>query len=211
MDYRFVVAAEDLAATGREVFDAFKDHAMHRRGIALQAHGVTARRGVGRFERHRAGSLRRDAVKVVRVWSENGRSRSAPARRVRCGFGGLLLAALSSTFAQTSALPAPSRTVFKCVVAGKTVYSDEPCPAAVRIEVQPTRGLGKSAGTDVKNERTRESVASALKPLNGMTHQKFKVRRRRGIPERRSRIGVRGARRRSPASRSPRAPAFARK
>ena len=91
----------------------------------------------------------------------------------------LLLAAWGSSFAQTGSLPAPSRTVFKCVVAGKTVYSDEPCSAAVRIDVQPTRGMGKTAGTDVQNERMAEMTAGALKPLTGMTPQQYEVHRRR--------------------------------
>ena len=98
---------------------------------------------------------------------------------VRVLFQALLLGGPVSALAQPSALPAPSRTVFKCVVAGKTVYSDEPCPAAVRIDVEPTRGLGKTAGTDVQTERMREATAGALKPVTGMTPEQFEVHRRR--------------------------------
>ena len=98
---------------------------------------------------------------------------------IRALGGMLLLAAWRSVFAQTGGLPAPSRTVFKCVVAGKTVYSDEPCPAAIRIDVQPTRGIGKTAGTDVQRERMTEATAGALKPLIGMTPQQFEAHRRR--------------------------------
>lgn len=98
---------------------------------------------------------------------------------VRSMFGMLLLAAMGGAYAQPSTLPAPSRMVFKCVVAGKTVSSDEPCPAAVRVDVEPTRGMGKSAGTDVQTERMREAAASALKPLTGMTPQEYEMHRRR--------------------------------
>jgi hypothetical protein len=54
---------------------------------------------------------------------------------------------LSSGIAFAEAkLPAPSRTAFKCEVAGKVVYSDSPCLGAQKIDVEPTRGLNKSTG-----------------------------------------------------------------
>ena len=43
-------------------------------------------------------------------------------------------------------LPPTSRTVYKCQEGAKTVYSDEPCLGAQRINVEPTRGLDKSSG-----------------------------------------------------------------
>lgn len=81
-------------------------------------------------------------------------------------------------------LPPPSRTVFKCEVGGKVVYSDEPCLGARRIDVEPTRGMdslsGKArAGQDVRSERFNEQLAGALQPLTGETPEQFEVRRRR--------------------------------
>ncbi len=71
-------------------------------------------------------------------------------------------------------LPAPSRTVFKCESGGKVVYSDTPCLGAQRVDVEPTRGLNKSTGTekvgsDVRRERQNEQMAEALKPIFGET------------------------------------------
>jgi len=76
-----------------------------------------------------------------------------------------------AVFAQT--LPPPSRTVFKCDVAGKVVYSDSPCLGASKIDAEPTRGAnlitGKTmTGADVRRERSREQVAEALHPITGM-------------------------------------------
>ena len=82
--------------------------------------------------------------------------------------------AVSHAFAQK--LPPPSRTVFKCEVGSKVVYSDSPCLGAQRIEVEPTRGLNKSTGTeevgkDVRQELQNEQIAEALKPVFGETAQ----------------------------------------
>lgn len=73
-------------------------------------------------------------------------------------------------------LPPPSRTVFKCESDGKVVYSDSPCLGAKRVDVEPTRGLNKSSGTeklgsDVRRERQNEQMAQALKPIFGETEQ----------------------------------------
>lgn len=84
---------------------------------------------------------------------------------------------LASSHAQP--LPPASRTVFKCDLNGKVSYSDAPCPGAQRIEVQPTRGLNKSTGTervgsDVQQERFHEAFAEGLKPITGMTPEQLK-------------------------------------
>ena len=81
-------------------------------------------------------------------------------------------------------LPAPSRTVYKCVVNGKTVYADDPCIGAQRINVEPTRGMNKSTGKeltghDVARERQTEQIAQAFKPLTGLTPKQFEVQRNR--------------------------------
>jgi hypothetical protein len=67
-------------------------------------------------------------------------------------------------------LPAPSRTVYKCEADGKVVYSDSPCLGAKKVDVEPTRGLNKSTGServgaDVRKERQNEQMANALKPI----------------------------------------------
>jgi hypothetical protein len=86
--------------------------------------------------------------------------------------------------AQSTTLPAPSRTVYKCTVEGKVVYTDEPCIGAKRVDVEPTRGLNKSTGReltgrDVSRERQTEQLAEAVKPITGLTPQQFEVQRSR--------------------------------
>lgn len=59
------------------------------------------------------------------------------------------------------------------MVAGKTVYSDAPCLGAVKVDVEPTRGLNKLSGrelvgADVRREQHRESFAQAIRPLTGL-------------------------------------------
>jgi len=78
----------------------------------------------------------------------------------------------------------PTRTVYKCVIAGKTAYSDEPCVGATTVDVTPTRGLNKSTGTtlkgpDVQREESREAIAQAIKPLTGMTAEQLDTAGRR--------------------------------
>jgi hypothetical protein len=73
---------------------------------------------------------------------------------------------------QATKLPAPSRTVYKCVDKGKTFYSDDPCPNAEKLEVEPTRGVNKSTGVtregaDVRRENFNDAMAEAVKPLTG--------------------------------------------
>ena len=86
--------------------------------------------------------------------------------------------------ALAQSLPEPSRTVFKCMVAGKTVYTDEPCLAGQRVDVEPTRGLNKatgreSEGADVARERRREALAEGLRPLTGMDSKQFDIHAKR--------------------------------
>lgn len=81
-------------------------------------------------------------------------------------------------------LPPTSRTVFKCSVAGKVVYSDSPCLGAQRVEIEPTRGLNMSSGreqigADVRRELQRESFADALRPITGMNAKQFETHGRR--------------------------------
>jgi hypothetical protein len=92
------------------------------------------------------------------------------------------LLAAHSSLAQK--LPAPARTVFKCEVQGKTVYSDETCLGAKRVDVEPTRGLNKSSGServgvDVQRERLNEQMAEALKPIFGESAEQRSKRHRR--------------------------------
>lgn len=86
--------------------------------------------------------------------------------------------------AQTQTLPAASRTVYKCTVNNKIVYTDEPCLGAQVVDVEPTRGLNKSTGkeltgADVAREKGREQFAEAVKPITGLSPQQLEVRQRR--------------------------------
>ncbi len=92
--------------------------------------------------------------------------------------------AVVSVPARSQPLPPVSRDVFKCVVAGKTVYTDSPCLGAQKIDVEPTKGLNKSSGreligNDVRREHTREAIAGALRPLTGMDAKQLDVQGRR--------------------------------
>jgi hypothetical protein len=67
---------------------------------------------------------------------------------------------------------------------GKTVYTDVPCEGAQRVDVQPTRGLNKSTGTErigaeVRAEMHNEQMAQALRPLFGESAQESALRHRR--------------------------------
>ena len=86
--------------------------------------------------------------------------------------------------AQTTKLPAVSRTVFKCAANGKVSYSDEPCLGAERIDVEPTRGMNKSSGKeltgqDVRREHKNELFAEAVRPLTGKDATQLEVQKRR--------------------------------
>ena len=89
-----------------------------------------------------------------------------------------------STRALAQKLPPPSRTVFKCEVNGKTVYSDAPCLGATRVDVESTRGMNKHSGrerigADVRRERQREQFAEAVKPITGMDAKQLAIYQRR--------------------------------
>ena len=96
----------------------------------------------------------------------------------------LICMAMASTLAHAQKLPPVSRTVFKCEVAGKTVYSDSPCLGAKQIDVEPTRGLNQTSGrvrtgADVAREHNREMFAEAVHPLTGMDAKQLAVQGRR--------------------------------
>jgi hypothetical protein len=91
---------------------------------------------------------------------------------------------LLTVAAMAQNLPPPSRSVYRCEVAGKTVYSDSPCLAGKKVDVEPTRGLNKSSGTervgsDVRAERTNEAMAEALRPVFNETPEQRATRHRR--------------------------------
>ena len=98
--------------------------------------------------------------------------------------GAVLAVTAATCGAQSTRLPPTSRTVYRCEVEKKVVYSDEPCLGAKRINVEPTRGLDqtsgkKQSGNDIRNEHNREAFANALKPLTGLddAHLQKRVRR----------------------------------
>jgi len=89
-----------------------------------------------------------------------------------------------TTLGQAQSLPPVSRTVFKCQVAGKTVYSDAPCLGAKQIDVEPTRGINQTSGNkrigaDVMHEQGREAFAQAVRPITGMDAKQLAVQGRR--------------------------------
>lgn len=94
----------------------------------------------------------------------------------------LTLTAAASASAQS--LPAPSRTVYKCEIAGKASYSDSPCLGAKKIDVEPTRGFSKASGremvgSDVRQEHVHEAFADAVKPLTGLDAKQLNTQGRR--------------------------------
>lgn len=96
----------------------------------------------------------------------------------------VLLVEVNNAAAQSTPLPQASRTVYKCVVAGKTAYTDDPCVGAQRVNVEPTRGMDKSSGkeltgADVRRERQHEAFAEAVKPITGKTAAQLEVQRKR--------------------------------
>ena len=99
--------------------------------------------------------------------------------------GGLVALFLcTSAQAQPSTLPCPTRTVFKCEVDGKVVYSDEPCVGAKRVDVEPTKGLNRSTGREVIGKdvaRVTQSaqLSEAIRPITGMSAERFEVEKRR--------------------------------
>jgi hypothetical protein len=101
----------------------------------------------------------------------------------------LPLIALAAHFAvQMNAVaqsfPAPSRIIYKCEVAGKIAYTDEPCLGAKRLDIEPSRGLSKFSGkemigADVQRENHRDMMADALRPIAGLDRQQYGTLSRR--------------------------------
>lgn len=89
----------------------------------------------------------------------------------------LFTATTAISSAQT--LLAPSRSVYKCSANGVTSYSDAPCLGAERLEIEPTRGVGRKEGRDVQKERHREMFAEAVQPLTGLDAKQLDVQGRR--------------------------------
>jgi hypothetical protein len=86
--------------------------------------------------------------------------------------------------AQTKTVPPPAKTVYKCVVAGKVTYSDDPCLGAVRMDVEPTRGVDKISGksqvsSELQQKKLVEALDTATIPLTGLTTEQRDVMRRR--------------------------------
>ncbi|MCZ4311941.1 hypothetical protein O4H66_00855 [Comamonadaceae bacterium G21597-S1] len=64
------------------------------------------------------------------------------------------------------------------------VHSDDPCLGAKRIDVEPTRELDRasgrrSVGRDVLRETMREQYVKAVKPLTGLTTDRYAATARR--------------------------------
>lgn len=99
----------------------------------------------------------------------------------------ILLAAVlgvACTPAMAQTLPAASGTAYKCEVDGRTVYSDQPCLGATRVDTTPTRGVNKTTGqtrigADVRQEMHDEQMADALRPLTGQTAEQWQTAKRR--------------------------------
>ena len=98
----------------------------------------------------------------------------------------MVLAAHFAVAAQASAqsLPAPSRVIYKCQVAGKIAYTDEPCLGAKRLDIEPSRGLNKFSGkemigADVQRENYRDMMGDAIRPIAGLDRQQYATVHRR--------------------------------
>lgn len=109
----------------------------------------------------------------------------APLRRRAVALA-LAASALGAWTAEVAAqaLPAPSRTMYKCTANGVVSYSDKPCLGAERLVVTPSRGVSKLSGTerigaDVQAERRRDLWADALRPISGMSREQYEVFSRR--------------------------------
>lgn len=106
----------------------------------------------------------------------------APINRRHTLTMGLMLALSHCAMGQN--LPPPSRTVYRCEVDKKVVYSDAPCLGARRVDVTPTQGLDSSTGQrrigeDVRREQHNATMAKALQPLLGETPEQYALRHRR--------------------------------
>ena len=90
----------------------------------------------------------------------------------------ILFSAVSTT-SSAQPLPAVSRSVYKCSANGVTTYSDTPCLGAERLEIEPTRGVGRKEGRDVQREVHREMLAEAIRPLTGLDAKQLDINGRR--------------------------------
>ena len=102
--------------------------------------------------------------------------------RIQAAIAGKLL--LLASLPAHAQLPAPSRTIYKCEVAGKIAYTDVPCLGAKRLDVVPARGVDKLSGTSrvgatVAREYHQENMARIWKPLSGMNEQQYATAVRR--------------------------------
>ena len=86
-----------------------------------------------------------------------------------------ILFTVATTGSSAQTLLAPSRSVYKCSANGVTSYSDAPCLGAERLEIEPTRGVGRKEGRDVQQERHREMFAEAVRPLTGLDAKQLDV------------------------------------
>ncbi len=102
--------------------------------------------------------------------------------------GSAALLAIAGLLAQASTLAQQPPVVYKCENAGKVTYSDEPCLGASRVDVTPTKGMETYKGAidknpralqDRGNERHREAVGKALRPITGMNAQQWDAAVRR--------------------------------
>ena len=115
------------------------------------------------------------AAQAVHSMRFHARHRSAAA----------LTALTMFTFAShAQSLPPPAKTVFKCEENGKVVYSDSPCLGAKTVDVEPPRGVSRLSGQErvgsaVQQERLREHIADAMRPLTGMNPKQYETFGRR--------------------------------
>jgi len=115
------------------------------------------------------------AAQAVHSMRFHARHRSAAA----------LTALMMFTFAShAQSLPPPAKTVFKCKENGKIIYSDSPCLGAKTVDVEPPRGVSRLSGQErvgsaVQQERLREHIADAMRPLTGMNPKQYETFGRR--------------------------------
>ena len=86
-------------------------------------------------------------------------------------------------FASLAASLAFADPVYKCTVSGKTLYSNEPCVGAQRIDATPPRGFNKSSGQvlkgkDVRQEEIDEMLEKIAQTTLGQEWNQQKARKR---------------------------------
>jgi hypothetical protein len=101
----------------------------------------------------------------------------------------IALSAWNLSVAQTLTVPSPAKAVYKCVVSGKVVYSDDPCLGASKVDIQPNRGVDKLSGkqvvgSDVAREQYDDLFAKGIALVTGLTPGAFQVQvRRASLPD----------------------------